>query len=120
MRTESGLPDVLDAIADTGCVKGVSVSSLRRDMDGLDIPQDWMGCISGEQARRYSEDGIRFIRQHYDDRFVINGIGGTFTPDDAIRKLDAGADLVSGITVFMYHGPQSLAEWKRGLIERHE
>ena len=120
MRTESELADVLDAIADTECVKGVSVSNLRRDRDGLDIPPDWMGGISGEPARRYSEDGIRFIRQHYGDRFVINGIGGTFTPDDAMRKLDAGADLVSGITVFMYHGPQSLAEWKRGLIERHE
>jgi dihydroorotate dehydrogenase (fumarate) len=107
---------IFDLLADNEYVKGVSVSNLRKDRTGLDIPKEWLGNISGAPTAECNESAIPFVRKHYDDRFVINGIGGTFTPDDALRKLDMGADLVSGITAFMYRGPQTVAEWKRGYV----
>lgn len=117
MKTNE-IDSLLEILADFDYVKGVSVSNLRRDRTGLDIPSDWIGNISGLPAQECNENIIKFVRKHYDDRFVINGIGGTITPDDALRKLDEGADLVSGITTFMYRGPQMMAEWKRALINR--
>jgi dihydroorotate dehydrogenase len=37
--------------------------------------------------------------------FPIIGVGGVFTPSDAMEKLDAGADLVQVYTGFIYEGP---------------
>lgn len=113
----SELSSILDVLAGYDFVKGVSVSNLRKERDGLDIPSDWQGNISGIPTRESSESAISFVKKNYDNRFVINGIGGTITPEDALRKLDLGADLVSGITTFMYRGPQTLAEWKRGYVK---
>lgn len=113
----SELDPILDILAGNEYIKGVSVSNLRKDRTGLDIPHEWLGNISGAPAAECNESAIPFVRKHYDNRFVINGIGGTFTADDALRKLDMGADLVSGITAFMYRGPQTLAEWKRGYMQ---
>ena len=111
---------ILDVLAAHAFINGVSVCNLRRDRTGLQIPDDWLGNISGLPTQECNENAIRLVRKNYDDRFVINGIGGTITPDDALRKLDEGADLVSGITAFMYRGPQMMAEWKRALIRREQ
>lgn len=118
MMDEKGLAPLLDVLAAHDSVKGVAVSNLRKDRTGIDIPDDWLGNISGLPAQECNENAIKFVRKEYGDRFVINGIGGTITPEDALRKLDEGADLVSGITTFMYRGPQMMAEWKRALINR--
>ena len=111
---------ILDVLAAHAFINGVSVCNLRRDRTGLQIPDDWLGNISGLPTQECNENAIKLVRKNYDDRFVINGIGGTITPDDALRKLDEGADLVSGITAFMYRGPQMMAEWKRALIHREQ
>lgn len=118
MMTATDIIPIMDAIASYGFVDAVSVCNLRKDRTGLGIPNGWLGNISGLPAQECNEDIIRLVRKEYGDRFVINGIGGTMTPDDALRKMDEGADLVSGITTFMYHGPQVMAEWKRALVRK--
>lgn len=118
MMAPADIVPILDAIAAHGFVDAVSVCNLRKDRTGLDIPDGWLGNISGLPAQECNENIIRLVRKEYGDRFVINGIGGTITPDDALRKLDEGADLVSGITTFMYRGPQMMAEWKRALVRK--
>lgn len=118
MMTASEIAPIMDVLANHEFINAVSVCNLRRDRTGLNIPDDWLGNISGLPAQECNENIIRFVRNEYGNRFIINGIGGTITPDDALRKLDEGADLVSGITTFMYKGPQMMAEWKRALINK--
>jgi dihydroorotate dehydrogenase len=45
------------------------------------------------------------LAQKSNKRFVIIGVGGIFTAEDAREKLAAGADLVQVYTGFVYEGP---------------
>lgn len=96
-------------------VDGVSVCNLLEDRTGYDVPESWEGSLSGAPCREQAVNITRFIRREYGDRFVINSIGGTMNADDAKAKLDAGADLLGAITVFMYRGPQMISTLKNGI-----
>lgn len=96
-------------------VDGVSVSNLLENRDGYNVPADWEGSLSGSPCREQAVAIARFIRNEYGNRFVINSIGGTMSADDAKAKLDAGADLLGCITVFMYKGPQMITTLKNAL-----
>lgn len=98
-------------------VDGVSVCNLREDRTGYEVPDDWLGSMSGTPCREDAVNAIKFIREHYGSRFVINGIGGTMDVDSAREKLDAGADLLGCITVFMFRGPQMVSTLKNGLVD---
>jgi dihydroorotate dehydrogenase (fumarate) len=108
------LDAILTVLADTR-VSGVSLANLLRTREGYDIDPTWEGKMSGVPCRESSERAIAFTKDHYGDRFVINGIGGTFTTDDVKAKLDAGADLLAAITVFMFKGPQMISTFKKSL-----
>jgi dihydroorotate dehydrogenase (fumarate) len=114
---DAELDGILDVLAGSRIVNGVSIANLLRTREGYDVPVDWEGKMSGVPCRASSERAIAFTRSHYGDRFVINGIGGTFTADDAKAKLDAGADLLALVTGFMFKGPQLAAELKAGIRE---
>jgi dihydroorotate dehydrogenase len=36
---------------------------------------------------------------------VLVGVGGISTPEDAVERLEAGADLLQAYTAFIYGGP---------------
>ena len=44
-------------------------------------------------------------REKYGRRFTIIGTGGIFTPDDAMAKFDAGADLIQLVSGMIFEGP---------------
>lgn len=113
-RDGTELAPTLDVLA-RHRVDMVSIANLRKDRNGYDVPAGWEGGLSGRPAQEYADDAIAFVRREYGKRFVINGIGGVFTRDDLARKLDAGADLVSLITAFMFEGPQLAAELNNAL-----
>jgi len=53
----------------------------------------------------------------YGDRFVIIGVGGVFTAEDAYEKIRAGASLVALVTALMFEGPQVVGDINEGLVE---
>jgi len=63
------------------------------------------GGLSGEPLRDVSTEVIRFINQKLNGKKPIIGVGGIFTPMDALEKLEAGASLVQVYTGFIYEGP---------------
>lgn len=105
---------LLDVLAEHK-VDGVSIANLRKNRDGLDIPTDWQGGISGSPTYSTSNDLIKRTRETFGKRFTIAGIGGVFTPQQAYEKIRSGADLVMFITSLMYRGPQQITTLKRGL-----
>lgn len=114
VTSASELDDTLEALSHHD-VDGVSICNLRENRDGYEVPEDWQGSMSGAPCREEAVNAIKFVREHYGNRFVINGIGGTMDVDAAKEKIDAGADLLGCITVFMFKGPQMVATFKNGL-----
>ena len=98
-------------------VDGVSIANLRKNRDGLDIPADWQGGISGAPTYNASNELIKRTRSEFGSRFAIAGIGGVFTAEQAYQKIRNGADLVMFVSSLMYRGPQQITTLKRGLAK---
>jgi dihydroorotate dehydrogenase len=63
------------------------------------------GGLSGRPLRTRSDEVIRLLRAAVGPDFLVIGVGGVMTPEDAVEKREAGADLVQIYTGFIYHGP---------------
>lgn len=108
--------DLLDVLAEHN-VQGLSIANLQKDRTGLDIPRDWKGGLSGGPTYHASNEMIRRVYREYGDRFVIAGIGGVSTPQQAYEKIRYGSSLVMFISSLMYRGPQQITVLKRGLAD---
>jgi dihydroorotate dehydrogenase len=64
------------------------------------------GGLSGAPVFEASNRVVRALRAALGPGFPIIGVGGVMTADDAVAKLDAGADLVQLYTGFIYGGPE--------------
>ncbi|MCU0775441.1 MAG: quinone-dependent dihydroorotate dehydrogenase [Ideonella sp.] len=63
------------------------------------------GGLSGAPVFEASNRVIRALRAALGQGFPIIGVGGVMSADDAVAKLEAGADLVQIYTGFIYGGP---------------
>ena len=63
------------------------------------------GGLSGKPLRERSTEVIRYLKQQSGNAFPVIGVGGIHTAQDAIEKLNSGADLVQVYTGFVYEGP---------------
>jgi dihydroorotate dehydrogenase len=66
---------------------------------------DEAGGLSGMPVREASNRVIRQLRAALGAGFPIIGVGGVMSADDAIAKVEAGADLVQIYTGLIYRGP---------------
>jgi dihydroorotate dehydrogenase (fumarate) len=96
-------------------VQGVATSNLLEDRTGYDVPSDWEGSMSGKPCHQHAINAVKYTRDTYGDRFAVEGIGGVFTPEDALEMIDAGADLVAFVTTLMFNGPQQAAMFSHAL-----
>ena len=108
--------ELLDVLADHN-VQGVSLANLQKDRTGLDVPDDWKGGLSGMPCQKSSDELVARVYREYGDRFVIAGIGGVFTAEDAYRKIRNGASIVQFVSSLMYLGPQNITSIKRGVAD---
>jgi len=96
-------------IADRNGVQGVIIGNLNKKYDDLTYPEDapavFRGGLSGAPCFKLSNELIRKTRKKYDKRFTIIGTGGIFTPDDAMTKFAAGADLIQMVSGMIFEGP---------------
>ncbi|MGC9127916.1 MAG: quinone-dependent dihydroorotate dehydrogenase [Acidithiobacillus sp.] len=81
----------------------------------LSRPADWSaphenGGLSGEPLKVRANRIIAQLYQASGGRLPIIGVGGVFTAEDALAKIEAGASLVQLYTALIYEGP--------GLIRR--
>lgn len=63
------------------------------------------GGVSGAPLAARALDVVRLVADHLNDDQILIGSGGIFTEGDALRMLDAGADLVEAFTAFVFEGP---------------
>ncbi|MBL8122282.1 quinone-dependent dihydroorotate dehydrogenase [Candidatus Saccharibacteria bacterium] len=111
---------LLETAADHS-IAGVIISNLVKDRS-LVHPDDKLtpeikGNLSGKPTWTTSNELIKKTRQTFGDRFVIIGVGGVFSAEDAYTKICLGADLVSLITGMIFEGPQLIGQINRDLVK---
>ena len=96
-------------IADKNKIEGIIIGNLNKNYGDLEYPQDapktFRGGLSGAPTFALSNELIKKTRVRYGKRFTIIGTGGIFTPDDALAKFDAGADLIQMVSGMVFEGP---------------
>ncbi len=75
------------------------------------------GGLSGLPLKDRSTEVIRYLAEKSGKAFPIIGVGGIFTPSDALEKLNAGADLVQVYTGFIYEGPAIAKKINQKILE---
>lgn len=107
-------------------IAGIIIGNLTKDKKNPEVhPSErkrWQtlpGNLSGKPTYMRSNRLIAMANNKYGERFVIVGTGGIFTAQDAVAKLDAGADLVQLITGMIYEGPQLIGQINRHLAVQH-
>jgi dihydroorotate dehydrogenase len=119
---ESQLDDIVEIVNESG-IAGVIATNTTISREGLatdhaKVDSIGAGGLSGKPVRNRSTEVIRYLAQKSNKSFSIIGVGGIFTAEDALEKLDAGADLVQVYTGFVYEGPGMVKRINQGLLNR--
>lgn len=78
------------------------------------------GGLSGKPVRDMSTKVIKYITDKTSGQLPIIAVGGVFTAEDVIEKLEAGASLVQVYTGFIYEGPAMIKRINKKLIKYYE
>ncbi|MFA6524130.1 MAG: quinone-dependent dihydroorotate dehydrogenase [Candidatus Paceibacterota bacterium] len=86
-----------------------------KNIKDKNIPE--VGGLSGKVVDSMSDDLIKYVYKKTNGKFVIIGVGGVFSAEDAYRKIKAGASLIQLITGMIFEGPQLISEINLGLVK---
>lgn len=116
------LNDVVEILKDTH-TDGVIATNTTVSREGLKTDQATLdqianGGLSGKPLSARSTEVIRYLREKLGKSYPIIGVGGIMSPQDAIEKIEAGADLVQLYTGFVYEGPGLVKEINRAILRR--
>jgi len=117
-----GFKQLLEVAKQFKIVKGVVVGNLDKSYRGCargERPKQWRGGLSGVPCRELSNELIKNIKMTYRDRFTIIGAGGVFTPEDALKKMELGADLIQLITGMIFEGPQLINDINNAVDKKY-
>ena len=76
------------------------------------------GGLSGKPLAKRSTEVIRFLAEKSNKAFPIIGVGGIHSAEDALEKLEAGADLVQLYTGFIYEGPALVKKINKAILNQ--
>jgi dihydroorotate dehydrogenase len=113
------LDEVIDIVAKTK-IQGVIATNTTVTRENLttDVQSIGNGGLSGKPLKDKSTEVIRYLAQKSGKAFPIIGVGGIFTAEDALEKLEAGADLVQVYTGFIYEGPAIARKINRAILKK--
>ena len=80
--------------------------------------RDEAGGMSGAPLHALSVAVVARLRRLLPAHFPIVGVGGIMNPEDALRMLDAGADLIQLYTGLVYEGIGLPRRIRRAMLER--
>jgi dihydroorotate dehydrogenase len=102
---DAELEDALGVVDSRG-IDGVIATNttIRRDEPGSEGAGETWG-LSGAALTERSTEIVRRIHDLTSGKLAIVACGGVMKPDDAKKKLDAGASLVQLFTGLVYEGP---------------
>jgi dihydroorotate dehydrogenase len=120
--TDSQLDDIIEIVADVS-LDGIIATNTTISRENLKtsnerIKEIGAGGLSGKPVGSRSTEVIKYLSTKSNKAFPIIGVGGIHSAEDALEKLDAGADLVQLYTGFIYEGPKLVKDINKALIAR--
>ncbi len=117
--TDGQLDDIIEIVKETG-IEGVIATNTTLAREGLaDANRNETGGLSGTPLTKRSTEVIRYLKSKSGNAFPVIGVGGIMTVEDALDKLDAGADLIQLYTGFVYGGPSLIKNINRAVLRRN-
>lgn len=115
------LDEIIELVADKN-LDGVIATNTTVSREGLKTSQSEIdrignGGLSGKPLRERSTEVIRYLAQKSNKSFPIIGVGGIHSPEDALEKIEAGADLVQVYTGFIYEGPKLMKRINKAILK---
>ncbi|MGK0325988.1 MAG: dihydroorotate dehydrogenase [Polaribacter sp.] len=116
------LDEIIELVAETK-IDGVIASNTSTTRDNLKVSKKRLqeignGGVSGQPIKNQSTQVIKYLADTSNKSFPIIGVGGIHSAEDALEKLDAGADLVQVYTGFIYEGPGLIKKINKALLEK--
>lgn len=107
--TTSQLDDIVEILVSTK-TDGVIATNTTISREGIATAPETIstignGGLSGKPLSKRSTEVISYLRSKLGEKYPIIGVGGIMSPEDAIGKMKAGANLVQVYTGFIYEGP---------------
>ncbi len=121
--TNSQLDDIIDIVASTK-IDGIVATNTTIAREPLtytkaEVEAMGMGGLSGKPLTKRSTEVIAYLKTKSNNAFPVIGVGGIHSPDDAIEKIKAGADLIQLYTGFIYEGPALIKNINKELIKQN-
>ena len=115
------LDEIIELVAETK-IDGVIASNTSTTRDNLKASDELLkeighGGLSGQPIKAQSTKVIQYLSDNSNKAFPIIGVGGIHSAEDAIEKINAGADLVQIYTGFIYEGPNLIKEINKALLK---
>ncbi len=93
-------------------IRGFICSNLTKEQNEVG-----KGGTSGKTVEFKADRLLSYIYRKTRGEFVLIGVGGIFSAEDAYKKIKLGANLVELITGMIYQGPSLISEINEGLVE---
>ena len=114
------LDEIIELVAETK-IDGVIASNTSTTRDHLKTSNHLLkeignGGLSGQPIKELSTRVIKYLAQNSNKAFPIIGVGGIHSAEDALDKIEAGADLVQIYTGFINEGPGLIKQINKALL----
>jgi dihydroorotate dehydrogenase len=117
---KSQLDDILDIVKSIKLAGIVATNTtISRELVKNDPLSKEAGGLSGKPVKDASTEVIRYMRQKGHKDLVIIGVGGIHSPESAIEKIKAGANLIQIYTGLIYEGPSLIKKINRALLKNN-
>jgi dihydroorotate dehydrogenase len=119
--TNEQLDDIVAIVQETG-ISGIVATNTTIDRSKLQTPKEEVeaigaGGLSGKPVRARATEVISYLHKKGNGKIPIMAVGGIFTAEDAMEKLNAGATLVQVYTGFIYEGPAIASNICKGILK---
>jgi len=114
--------DEIIALVATTKIDGIIASNTSVSREGLQTTKTKLdavgnGGLSGQPVKDKSTKVIKYLADKSNKAFPIIGVGGIHSAQDALDKIEAGADLVQIFTGFIYEGPKLIKAINKALLK---
>jgi len=116
------LDEIIELVAETK-IDGVIASNTSTSRDNLKASKERLqeignGGVSGKPIKNQSTKVIKYLADNSNKSFPIIGVGGIHSAEDALEKINAGADLVQIYTGFIYEGPSLIKKINKAILAK--
>jgi dihydroorotate dehydrogenase len=120
--SEEQLLDIVEILKSTNAdgviATNTTLSRAELETAPAEVKNAGAGGLSGAPLKKKSDDVIRFLRKNLGPAFPIIGVGGIMCTQDALDKLEAGADLLQIYTGFIYEGPGFIKAINKAIVNK--